>query len=226
MPESKSESSGATSKLVNYDWLQAKLDTDGIINLLAEFDAALPFAEDLRVIHSALAISERILTLDRTQLAAQLLGRLWSYRTRPLIHRLMEIAEAHVSGFCPLNGALAQSGQIARIMVGHTNWINGTRQLRNGALLSWSNDHTLRLWDSFGTKQAILSGHTKWVSGAIELADGRILSWSKDSTLRVWDKAGSPIAILTGHTKGVCGAVELADGRIISWSNESGIRDL
>jgi len=63
---------------------------------------------------------------------------------------------------------------------GHTNDVNGASELRDGRLLSWSKDNTLRLWSSEGEELRVLTGHTNTVWGARELSDGRILSWSYD----------------------------------------------
>ena len=100
--------------------------------------------------------------------------------------------------------------------------------LRDGRILSWSEDRTLRQWDP-DTGVAIgppLEGHTGWLTGATELRDGRILSCSLDATLRLWDpdtgaELGSP---LEGHTSAVSGLVELRDGRILSWSHDHTLR--
>ena len=71
---------------------------------------------------------------------------------------------------------------------GHKNWVNGAAILDDGRILSWSDDTTLRLWDSNGAPLTTIKGHEEAVLGAAILDDGRILSWSSDSTLRLWDE--------------------------------------
>jgi WD40 repeat protein len=110
------------------------------------------------------------------------------------------------------------------VLEGHTNGVNGAVQLADGRILSWSDDKTLRIWDTDGRPISVLEGHTSVVRGALELADGRILSWSDDKTLRIWDTDGRPISVLEGHTNEVNGAVQLADGRILSWSGDKTLR--
>ena len=110
------------------------------------------------------------------------------------------------------------------VLEGHTDWVGGALELRDGRLLSWSGDHTLRLWTADGAPLATLAGHTDPVEGALELRDGRLLSWSGDHTLRLWTADGAPLATLEGHTDGVKGALELRDGRLLSWSEDKTLR--
>ena len=113
----------------------------------------------------------------------------------------------------------------------HTDRIRGARELRDGRILSWSYDRTLRLWTRLGHPDGPpLTGHTDAIAGVLELTDGRILSWSTpgdrpinersiDRTLRLWTGSGKPCGgPLTGHTSWVSGAIELRDKRILSWS--------
>ena len=110
------------------------------------------------------------------------------------------------------------------VFEGHTNSVIGALVLPDGRFLSWSDDHTLRLWDDTGRPLAALEGHTDLVYGALALPDGRFLSWSWDHTLRLWDDTGRPLAILEGHTNSVGGALVLPDGRFLSWSSDSALR--
>jgi len=98
--------------------------------------------------------------------------------------------------------------------------IRGAIELRDGKILSWSTDGTLRIWDKeSGECLNILEGHGNWVLGAIELSDGKILSWSWDSTLRIWNKeSGECLKILEGHSGRIRGAIEVGDGKVLSWS--------
>jgi WD40 repeat protein len=79
---------------------------------------------------------------------------------------------------------------------GHRDKVYGARELRDGRLLSWSADTTLRLWAADGTERAVLRGHKGWVLGALELRDGRLLSWALDKTLWLWAANGTPISAM------------------------------
>jgi len=93
---------------------------------------------------------------------------------------------------------------------------------RKTRILSWSGDHTVRLWD-VATGQTIGSAmkHDDAVYGAMLTKDEtRILSWSNDNTVRLWDVAtGQQIGPAMKHDCWVLGAVLTKDEtRILSWS--------
>jgi WD40 repeat protein len=112
------------------------------------------------------------------------------------------------------------------VLEGHTYAVFGAQILADGRVLSWSGDHSLRLWDGMtGAPLAVLEGHTGLVCGAQALADDCLLSWSNDGTLRLWDgMTGAPLAVLEGHTSSVNGLQVLADGRLLSWSSDGTLR--
>ncbi len=112
------------------------------------------------------------------------------------------------------------------VLVGHADTVDGAKVLKDGRILSWSSDHTLRLWDGqTGEILAVLEGHTEGVTGAKFLDDGRILSWSHDSSLRIWDgRTGAEVGLLDAHTATVNGVEVLKDGRILSWSSDHTLR--
>ena len=108
------------------------------------------------------------------------------------------------------------------VLEGHQNDVKGALELRDGRLLSWAYEDSLRLWDRHsGACLATLEGHSDFVDGAIELRDGRILSWSNDKTLRLWDSAGKAIAVLEGHSGPMGGALELRNGNLLTWAADS-----
>ena len=116
--------------------------------------------------------------------------------------------------------------QTLMVLEGHSDAVLGTKVLADGRILSWSRDHTLRLWDgSSGACVAVMEGHTDKVWGAEVLQDGRILSWSDDSTLRLWDgETGAALIVMEGHSEAISGAELLQDGRILSWSWDGTLR--
>jgi WD40 repeat protein len=103
-------------------------------------------------------------------------------------------------------------------LIGHKRPVNGALELKDGRILSWSQDSSMRLWD--GQSGECLMGPI-WsgtVIGALELADGRLLTWSEGATLQLWDgQSGASLAVLNGCTNPIEGALELTEGRILSW---------
>jgi WD40 repeat protein len=108
------------------------------------------------------------------------------------------------------------------LLLGHTAQLIGAKVLADGRILSWSQDGTLRLWDSTGNPLSVLQGHTGAVLGAEVLSDGRILSWSDDETLRLWDSMGQFLSVL--EESPVLEARVLSDGRILSLSWDGTLR--
>ena len=98
--------------------------------------------------------------------------------------------------------------------------------LKDGRVLTWSEDCTLRLWDGqTGCALATMTGHTGKILDVKVLDDGRILSWSEDCTLRLWDgQTGVLLTTMAGHTGSIEAVEILEDGRILSWTNDATLR--
>jgi hypothetical protein len=61
--------------LLDFDWLQRKLNATDVYSLLADF-SCLPGDPALQLLHNVLRLSSHVLAKDNSQLAAQLMGRL------------------------------------------------------------------------------------------------------------------------------------------------------
>jgi WD40 repeat protein len=121
--------------------------------------------------------------------------------------------------------------------------------LKDGRILSWSDDGTLRLWYAqkyevegdweswrgfgelglpaprLGEALCELKGHEGAVNGALILPDGRILTWSDDGTVRAWSPDGKRQEILDRHSAPVRGVLLLSfRGSFLSWANDGYIR--
>ena len=80
----------------------------------------------------------------------------------------------------------------------HQDYVEGVIPLRNGSLLSYSDDHTLIHWNWENGSLVFAQylgeprlqeesvGHVATVRGALETEDGAIVSWSGDGTLIKW----------------------------------------
>jgi hypothetical protein len=106
--------------LLNFNWLQAKLEATDPNALLADYDY-LPNESDLRLIQSAIRLSAHVLFRDFRQLAGQLIGRLLEHETINIQALLEHAAEGKAwPWFRPLNGSLtAPGGHLIRTFVGH-----------------------------------------------------------------------------------------------------------
>ena len=89
----------------------------------------------------------------------------------------------------------AQKNPCLAVLEGHAGFVkgagfvSGALILTDGRLLSWSDDHTLRLWDSrSGECLAVLEGHTEWVWGALALAHEQLISPPQQKS---WVSSGS-----------------------------------
>nr|MCU0476805.1 TIR domain-containing protein [Anaerolineae bacterium] len=220
--------------LTDYRWLQAKLDATDTNALEADCAAYLAAVTDgetaqtVKLVQSALTMGSHAINYDKTQLPYQLTGRLWTHRDKAGIAELwrtchtvtpLELIETQTHP--PMQQA---GGALIRTLTGHIAGVEGALQLKDGRVLSWSRDNTLRLWSPDGHPLATLTGHTEFVKVALQLADGRLLSWSGDKTLRLWSHDGHPIETLTGHSGWVTGARQLADGRVLSWSVDNTLK--
>jgi WD40 repeat protein len=111
------------------------------------------------------------------------------------------------------------------VFEGHTGWIEGALETKDGNFLSWSEDDTLRIWDSLGNPVALLKGHTHSIKCAFETRERNFISWSiEENDLRLWGSSGITIALMEGHTGPIMGVRETSEGNFISWSVDKTIR--
>lgn len=213
--------------LLDYQFLQAKLDATDVNALIADCDY-LVGDEAVRLLKSALRMSAHVLDEHKDQLPYHLTGRLWTHRDKTDIAPLWRTAHGstpleliETQAYPPM---LQAGGALLNTMAGHKGSVNGALKLLNGHILSWSDDQTLRLWKSNGQPIAILQGHTDSIIGAQVTGDGYILSWSRDKTLRLWSLEGEPLAILKGHTDNIIDVQLMHDGCILSWSKGENFR--
>ena len=178
--------------LMDFDWMQAKLDTCGITALVADYDWFAPRNEDARLVQEALRLSSYVLAVDSTQLAGQLLGRLPSYESAA-IDSVRNLAQqsARVPWLRPLRRLLTPpGGPLIFTLAGHAARVRSAALSRdNTRAISASDDHTLKLWDlERGTLERTLTGHSDAVRAVALFPDmERAVSASDDHTLRVWN---------------------------------------
>jgi len=77
-------------------------------------------------------------------------------------------------------------GENPKILKGHTEKITGAMELRDGRLLSWSEDKTIKLWEKNGEELFVFEGHMDEVRNVHELPEYRVLSWSSSEVI-IWN---------------------------------------
>lgn len=188
--------------LTTYGWLEAKLVSTEIDALISDYEL-LGENGDLLLVKYALSSSLHVLRRDKTQLAAQLVGRLMIHQESPLVSNLLATVSPRHPWIRPLNVALEQASKSTVItLVGHSDTVNAVTVTPDDRIVvTASRDKTVRLWDIYtGRMMRILEGHAAAVNAVVVTPDGHeILSGSTDGSVRVWDvQTGKPLRELVG----------------------------
>ena len=191
--------------LTDFNFMMAKLQHPdfGLQALIDDFDfvddsEALTHPEynsekvkALNLIQAVLWISADILTLDKTQLAEQLLGRLLHFNI-PAIQGMAEVAKQWKAApwLRPLTSCLTPPGRVLlRTLNGHSSSVNAVAVTADGKrAISGSDDNTLKVWDlTTGEEQFTLKGHSDSLNGVAITPNGKRVIFSSDDTIKVWD---------------------------------------
>ena len=133
----------------------------------------------------------------------------------------------------------ASGEQVGRVMRHRdTNSVNVTPFIRSGRvngaafipsgrrILSWSEDHTLRLWDATtGEPVGAPMTHEREVEGAAVSVDGgSVVSWSADGIVRLWSiETGRELVAPMKHNY-VFRAAPMTDGSILTAAADGALR--
>jgi WD40 repeat protein len=100
------------------------------------------------------------------------------------------------------------------------NWQDGS-----GQLLTWSDDHTARIWNvnDYRRTDSVVVRHKGPVVGAEWLSESELLTWSADKTARIWDPASPKKAKhILRHPSEVLGAACNPDTkRVLTWTDHT-----
>lgn len=216
-----------TQRLLDYDWLSARLDAIPILAVLQDFDL-LEETQDTRVVRDALRLASHGLSFDPRQLSVQLKGRIDRGHSLA-IDALLENADA--SEIRPRliiadTSLTHPGGALTGIVKTHGGSVEAIAVSPDGRwFVSGSQDWKLRLWDLHsGSVKRIFEGHAGTVHAIAFTPDGKsIISGSEDRTLRIWDvSSGRQKQILRGHTLAVQGLAISVDGKTAASVSEDG----
>jgi WD40 repeat protein len=208
----------AASLLLDYKWLEAKLNATTVDELIADYDF-VSASRVQRLVQDALRLSSHILRHEPNLLAGQLRGRLLGL-DEPEIQSFIDSARPSRAApwLNPKTPCLtAAGGHLVRSLQGHTNNVTGVAITPDGQFaVSGSRDNTLKMWElATGEQVRSLEGHTEDIYCVAITPDGQFaVSGSFDRTLKVWEIAtGEQVRSMQGHTGGVHCIGITPDGR-------------
>jgi WD40 repeat protein len=176
--------------LLNFEWIRKKLDATDVTALLSDYSRMKD--GDLEVVQETIRLAAHVLVHEKTQLAAQLLGRLPAQSSDD-IHQLRMQAD-HWRGTTwlrPLTSALVgPGGNLLFTLTGHTGRVRSVAVTSDGRrAISGSDDCTVKVWNlERGSEERTLTGHGDWIRRvAVVPSKQHAISVSDDRTLRVWD---------------------------------------
>jgi WD40 repeat protein len=209
--------------LTRFDFIEAKIHYLSMSALITDYELmqtpGLPMdaemAADLQVVRNALQLSSQILSEDKNQLAAQLVGRLGGEPGR-LVQNLLEQIQSrhHQVWLRPLTPSLASpSSFLSTTLQGCFSPLVITPDGQH--IISASLDGELKLWH-LKTGEIIRSfvdcGLVEWL---IVLPDrDRLLSIVADGLLKIWNlNNGGSVRAMTNNSGPLAGLSLSSDGR-------------
>jgi WD40 repeat protein len=216
------------AELINFDFIEGKLDALGVESLLADYDRALDsdiflsedLAKTLKSIAEAIRLSADILKKDKSQLVGQLFGRLLDFDS-PEIRAMLEAAKENQNRprLRPLTSSLSPpGGPLLRSFGSHTNTqalavtADGTRAI------SSARDGSIKVWEvETGAELLAIANENAGVSAIAVTPDGKrgISGHFYSATVKVWDlEIGSELYSLKGHKSSVDAVAITPDGKL------------
>lgn len=221
--EAASKGEHLRTVLLDYGWLQAKLDRLGVNALLADYALqtnSLAATDDaVQRVGRVLRQAAHVLAENPGQLAPQLLGRLLD-EDHHEIDNLRNNIRQLVPRPCllPQTASLRQSHDLLRVLVGHASPVKDVAVTRDGRIISLSFDGFVKIWElATGHELSSFQAHTESVNAICLTPDAQLLvSGSSDRTCKVWDlSSGRRLYTLTGHTEAVNAVAVTSDGRFV-----------
>ena len=234
------------SLLLDYEWIQAKLNATNSTALLADYDLALRIPgdhasqsrrpnnespiEDLRLLKTALQLGADVFAQDKSQLGTQLLGRLLNYDSLN-IQKLLDQVQAQIGKIWlrPVSASLTEPRPRGRSSLNPIMLRQPLALTQDGqrAVIA-TRRYTIQIWDlEHGKRELALTGHTNNINAlAVSSDDKYLVSASDDFSICVWDlETGTEVRTLRGHTAAVWAIALSSDNKtLVSGSADKTLR--
>jgi WD40 repeat protein len=237
--------------LMDFAWMQAKLKVTDVPGLLNDYEQTQPDDGPRRLVRESILFSApilnadkdlvrevikrsaQVLTIDRSQLAAQLVGRLQA-RQEPAIRAFLASARAlqGTPWLRPLIGSLVPPGDpFLFSLAGHAGTIRSLAVTPDGRWgVSVGNSHpdgTARIWD-FGRGvqlHALADEAERGGYNPVALTpDGRSALIAHGNDVRVWNVlTGERIVVLQGHPTPISALCVAEGGRWAISASDDGL---
>lgn len=114
------------------------------------------------------------------------------------------------------------TGNIIKSFVGHETPINNIEKLTNDKIVTGSDDHRLRIYNSkSGLCIKLLNGHICFRV----ISNEKIISGSLDNTIKIWEVESNVCSkTLKGHNDLVCDIIQLSKDKIASCSQDGYVK--
>jgi WD40 repeat protein len=221
-------SSEVQKLLLDFEWMQTKLDALDPTALLVDYDL-LPNNTDLDLVKRALIRAAHVLAREKNELAGQLLGRLMTYDNAAIQAMLDHVGRWRRAGVWlrPITPSLARPDEpLLKGLLGISS-VAVTSDL--GKAISCSDEGVIRVWDiDRDVELKSLGSNTNRLNAkAITPHGERVVTSSEDQSLKVWAplETDNELCSLSGHTGYVTAVSMTADGKwAISASEDQTLR--
>ncbi len=80
--------------------------------------------------------------------------------------------------------------KLEKSLIGHSDYINCLKKLKNDYLASGSSDNTIKIWNPYdGILISTLYGHTGKINSMVVLENGHLISTANDNSIKIWDNS-------------------------------------
>ena len=177
--------------LLDIRYIKAKLNLTDVYRLMLDYNL-LPDDIDLKMVKDAIRLSTNILNNDKSQIEAQMIGRLMPFKSNAIQMLLKQAIENKLGPWLhPMKAnLLPPGGPLIGTLKGHSSIVNSVAITPDGSkVVSASYDTTLKVWDiETGDEIRTLKWHSDIVNSVAITPDGhKAISASWDNTLKVWD---------------------------------------